>query len=308
MQDLYAYKSLKSRKPDSQYQDALRRILKEGEWVEPIHKVMLGADRAKMLVGLQLRYEIENGFPLITERDLSGKFMAGAIGEIAAFINGEHTQAGLEKYGCKWWKKWVTKEKCAIFGLPEGDLGPGSYGAAFHDFPNPNDDGAFNQFKEVMAQMKERPFLRTHIISPWIPPYTIQHKGLPPRKVVVAPCHGWLHFMLTPNKKELSLHHFQRSGDMPVGVPFNIMQYASLGMAVSQILGYKFVRLIHTISDAHIYESQIPFVKKLLEREPRRLPTVTMNTKLKNIFAIRPKHFDVADYKPHEKMLIPTPV
>ncbi|MBI5138614.1 MAG: thymidylate synthase [Candidatus Vogelbacteria bacterium] len=300
--NIYAYKSFKSRKPDTQYRDVLRKILKEGEWVNPIQ-----GGRSKMLVGVQLRYEMENGFPLITERDMSGNFMAGAIGEIAAFLNGEHTQTGLEKYGCKWWKKWVTKEKCDIFKLPEGDLGPGSYGAAFHDFPNPIGE-PFNQFKEVMAQMKERPFLRTHIISPWIPPYTIQHKGLPPRKVVVAPCHGWLHFMISPDKKELSLHHFQRSGDMPVGVPFNIVQYASLGMAVSQVLGYKFVRLIHTISDAHIYESQIPFVKQLIEREPRKLPTVTMNTELKNIFAIRPKQFDLADYKPHEKMLIPTPV
>ncbi len=264
-------------------------------------------NRAKMLVGVQLRYEIEQGFPLVTERDMSGNFMAGAIGEIAAFVNGARTQAELEKFGCKWWGRWVTKERCDMFELPEGDLGPGSYGAAFHDFPTP-DGASFNQFKEVMAQMKQMPFLRTHVISPWIPPHTIQHKGLPPRKVVVAPCHGWLHFLITPDKKELSLHHFQRSGDMPVGVPFNIVQYASLGMAVSQILGYTFVRLIHTISDAHIYESQIPFVKQLLLREPRRLPTVTMNTELKNIFAMRPKHFDLADYKPHEKMLIPTPV
>ncbi len=131
-----------------------------------------------MIVGAQLRYKIENGFPVITERDLSGSMFSGALAEHVAFLNGARTQAELEKFGCKWWSKWVTKEKCAIFGLPEGDLGDGSYGAAWATFPT-KEGKPFNQIKHVVQQMKERPYLRTHLISPWIPQYRFSTKVLP---------------------------------------------------------------------------------------------------------------------------------
>src|SRR5581483_2251553 len=213
-------KPFAERTPDPQYQDLLRKIFEEGVDVTPIHGKLAGnkpAEKSRMLVGQQLRYSLENGFPVITERDLSGPFLVGALAEHIAFLHGARTQADLEKFGCKWWSKWVTPEKCSIFGLPPGDLGDGSYGAAWASFPTKEGE-PFNQITHVVQQIKERPYLRTHFISPWIPQYTLQHEGLT-RRVVVAPCHGWIHILAFPETKEIVVHHFQRSGDFPVGVP-----------------------------------------------------------------------------------------
>ena len=294
-------KTYSERTPDPQYQNLLRKILEEGVEVLPIH-----GEKAKMLVGQQLRYRLENGFPVITERDLSGHFFRGALAEHVAFLHGARTQSELEKFGCKWWKAWVTKEKCDVFGLPEGDLGDGSYGAAWAAFPTKEGE-PFNQIENFVKQIKERPHLRTHFISPWIPQYTLQHSGLR-RRVVVAPCHGWIHALAFPETKELVIHHFQRSADFPVGVPFNIIQYAAFGMMLAQILDYSLREVVYTFSDAHIYESQYEKVRELLTREPRRLPTVTLDPSIKDIFDFRPEHFALSDYEPHPKMVIPTPV
>ncbi|MGB3988413.1 MAG: thymidylate synthase [Minisyncoccales bacterium] len=294
-------KLFEQRIPDSQYGDMLKKILYEGRDVLPIH-----GEKAKMIAGAQLRYDIDNGFPVITERDLSGSFFKNALAEHIGFLNGARTQDELEQFGCNWWKRWVTKEKCEIFGLPEGDLGDGSYGAAWATFPTTEGDG-FNQIKEVIRQLKERPYLRTHFISPWIPQYAIQHSDLK-RKVVVAPCHGWIHILAFPEAKELSIHHFQRSADFPVGVPFNIIQYAAFGLMVAQLIDYKLKEVIYTFSDAHIYESQIDYVKDLISREPRRLPTVELDPEINDIFDFRPEHFTLKDYDPHSKMMIPTPI
>lgn len=294
-------KLFEQRIPDSQYGDMLKKILYEGRDVLPIH-----GEKAKMIAGAQLRYDIDNGFPVITERDLSGSFFKNALAEHIGFLNGARTQDELERFGCNWWKRWVTKEKCEIFGLPEGDLGDGSYGAAWATFPTTEGNG-FNQIKEVIKQLKERPYLRTHFISPWIPQYAIQHSDLK-RKVVVAPCHGWIHILAFPEAKELSIHHFQRSADFPVGVPFNIIQYAAFGLMVAQLIDYKLKEVIYTFSDAHIYESQIDYVKDLISREPRRLPTVELDPEINDIFDFRPEHFTLKDYDPHSKMMIPTPI
>lgn len=294
-------KNITERTPDSQYQNLLRKIMTEGTEVLPIH-----GEKAKMLVGQQLRYKMDNGFPVITERDLSAHFFTGALAEHIAFLHGARTQAELEKFGCNWWKRWVTKEKCDIFGLPEGDLGDGSYGAAWASFPTKEGE-PFNQIKHLIQQIKERPYLRTHFLSPWIPQYTLQHEGLR-RKVVVAPCHGWIHVLCFPETKEIVIHHFQRSADFPVGVPFNIIQYAGFGLMLAQVIGYSLREVVYTFSDVHIYESQYAKVEEILKREPRRLGTVTLDSSITDMFDFRPEHFTLTDYEPHPKMLIPTPV
>jgi len=294
-------KPYNERVPDRQYQDLLKKIMDEGIEVMPIH-----GEKARMLVGQQLRYKLENGFPVITERDLSGPLFKGALAEHIAFLHGARTQAELEKFGCNWWKRWVTKEKCAIFGLPEGDLGDGSYGAAWASFPT-KEGKPFNQIENLVQQIKERPYLRTHFLSPWIPQYTLQHSGLT-RKVVVAPCHGWVHILAFPETKEIVIHHFQRSADFPVGVPFNIIQYAAFGLMLGQVLGYSLKEVVYTFSDIHVYESQYEKVNELLKREPLRLPTVALDASITDIFDFRPEHFSLTDYEPHPKMMIPTPV
>ncbi len=294
-------KSQNQRTPDSQYQDTLKKIMEEGREVMPIH-----GEKTKMIIGAQLRYSMSNGFPVITERDLSGPFFEGAIAEHIAFLNGARTQKELEEFGCKWWHRWVTKEKCSNFNLPEGDLGDGSYGAAWFSFPT-KEGKPFNQIEEVITQLKERPYLRTHLISPWIPQYTIQHSGRT-RKVVVAPCHGWIHILAFPETKEISIHHFQRSADFPVGVPFNIIQYAVFGLMVSHVIGYSLKEVIYTFSDAHIYESQFDKVQELISREPKVFPNVEIDKSINNIFDFRVNHFTLKDYDPHPKTGIPTPV
>ncbi|MCR4312099.1 MAG: thymidylate synthase [Candidatus Uhrbacteria bacterium] len=295
-------KPVAERTPDYQYHDLLKKIMDEGIDVKPIQ-----GESSRMILGAQMHFSLENGFPMMTERDLSGRFMVGALGEHFAFLHGARTQEELKAFGCAWWKRWVTKERCDIFNLPEGDLGPGSYGPAWTAFPTA--EGApFNQIEHVVKQIKERPNLRTHIISPWIPQYTLQHSELPPRKVVVAPCHGYLHVLVFPETKQLSVHHFQRSGDIPVGVVFNIIQYAAFTMMLAQVTGYTPKELVYTISDAHIYESQFEHVKQLLAREPRTFPTMMLDSGVKDLLDFRPEHFTLTDYTPHEAMIIPTPV
>jgi len=289
------------RTPNWQYSSLLQEILNRGRRVMPQQ-----GEGARCLIGRQMRFLFENGFPLMTERDLSGFFFKGAIGELCCFLNGGRTQEKLTEFGCSWWKRWITPEKCAKRGLEPGDLGPGSYGAAWRTFPT-SEGGTFDQITSLVEQMKELPHLRTHFVSPWIPQYIYRGTGKV-QKVVVAPCHGWLHVNLDPENKELYLHHFQRSADAPVGLVFNIAQYAALAMMLAQVLGYTAKELIYTISDAHIYDSQVKYVEELLHRTPRRFPTVTLDPTITDIFAFRPEHLTISDYEPYPEMKIPTPV
>src|SRR6185369_5590478 len=167
--------------------------------------------------------------------------------------------------------------------LEEGDLGPGSYGAAFHDFPQP-DGGTYNQFKNIIEQIREFPHLRTHFISPWIPFYTIRGEGKQ-QKVVVAPCHGWIHLRVLDGK--LTLHMFQRSADVPVGVPSNMVQYGALLMMIAQATGLIPYEYIHSFSDAHIYVDQVPAVETMLAREPKVLATMKLDPSVTDFFAFR---------------------
>ena len=139
------------RTPDTQYRNILKTILESGE----IQSTTWQGVGAKFIFGeLSMHFNLQNGAPLINERKIS--FWPQAIGEIFAFVNGTRSQRELENFGCRWWSQWTTPEKCSSFGLSAGDLGPGSYGAAFHDFPTGN--GNFNQFEYLIAQMKKYPF------------------------------------------------------------------------------------------------------------------------------------------------------
>ena len=295
-------KPYSERIPDTQYQNLLRLIMEKGRDTMPIHGIA-----ARSIVGHQIRYDMANGFPLMTERDLAKTF-PGALGEHIGFLNGARTLEDLKKYGMPavYWDRWVTKEKCAIFNLPEGDLGDGSYGAAWGSFPTAEGE-PFNQIKHVVQQIRERPYLRTHFVSPWIPQYVLQHEGLT-RRVVVAPCHGWIHIFTYPDTKEVVIHHFQRSADVPIGVVSNIAQYAAFGMMLAQVIGYRMKELVLTFSDAHIYHNQFEAVAELLAREPRPFPTVTLDTSIDDIFMFRPHHFTLSDYDSHAKIVIPTAI
>lgn len=287
-----------TRTPDYQYRELLKEILDTGEVV----KSQTGTDTISLIGPRPIHYKLENGFPLITERNMAPTFKNGkptvwkqALGEIIGFINGARTLSELEEYGCYWWRHWATDKKCAKRGLEPGDLGPGSYGAAFHDFPTA-DGGTYDQFKNIVEQIKELPHLKTHLISPWIPQYTIRGTGKQ-QKVVVCPCHGWVHINIRGDK--LILHMFQRSGDVPVGVPSNFVQYAALTMMIAQATGYKAYEFVHSFSDAHIYVDQVPAVEKMLSREPRPFPVMELKTDKTDLFAFRTDDFELSEYDPY---------
>jgi len=292
-------KPLSERTPDAQYQRLLRDILERGERTNS----QQGVDAITLMGPNPLHFKLENGFPIINERNMAPKesenlpvtIWRQAIGEMCAFVNGVRTQKGLEEFGCHWWQSWVTPEKCAKRGLEAGDLGPGSYGAAFHDFPMVGGE-TYNQFQNIIEQIREFPHLRTHFISPWIPQYTIRGEGKH-QKVVVAPCHGWIHLRVLDNK--LTLHMFQRSADVPVGVPANMVQYGALLMMIAHATGTIPYEYIHSFSDAHIYVDQVPAVETMLAREPKILATVKMDTDVKDFFEYRHGHFTLEDYTPH---------
>lgn len=288
------YLPFNQRVPNWDYTNALKTILEKG--------LRTGSATGTGTItypGVQMRFLVKDGAPLVTMRDLapprrkSPTIWQQAIGEILAFINGACTQDEMVKFGCHWWKHWLTEEKCRKRGLETGNLGLGSYGHSFGHYDT--SDGPFDQFDGIMLQMKERPELKTHIIDPWQPQFvlrTSKHK----QKVVVCPCHGWMHFIV--HEKGLTLHMFQRSGDMPVGVPQNMIQYFALLLLVANHIGVPAYEMVHTVSDAHIYENQIDGVRELISRDPKPFPTLEFNPHGNHPRDYRYQDFKLKDYDP----------
>ena len=303
------------RTPDHQYHELLQTLHETGR------AAASGMDEgSRELLGHMMRFDLRNGFPLITERDLTrgttpeiianyesnpGKRpVAGAVkqglAEIIGFINGARTQEELESYGCKFWRPWTTDEaKAKKRGLELGDLGPGSYGAAFHDFPD--GDTTFDQYAAMIEQIKSRPELRTHIISPFIPPYISRAPGRT-QKVLVVPCHGLQHYNIDTVNKEISLVHWQRSADVPIGLPFNMVHYGALLMMVGQVTGYTPKELVFQISNAHVYNQHHDHVEELLSREPMAFPRLTIDPSIKKLEDFRVEHFWIEEYHAHPPM------
>lgn len=310
------YKKVEDRVPDTQYQELLAYIRENGKDKVPIHARLdenkgTGHANSKEVTGRMISYDMSNGFPVLTERKLEKAFK-GAIGELVGFINGAKTLDELEKYGMPrvWWENWVTKEKCDIFGLPEGHLGDGSYGATLTG--NTKDGFKFDQILAIERQMKKMPFLRTHVLTTWNPALSMgdEEQGFK-RQVIVAPCHGnFIHFTLFDDAKELEMTHTQRSADIPVGAQFNIIEWSILGLMVSHILGYKFTKYTHFFSNPHYYDLQEDSVTELLSREPKRFPTVRIkdDCTAKSLKDFRPDDFILEDYESHPWFTIPTPV
>jgi thymidylate synthase len=286
------YRPYDEREPDAQYRQLLGRIVADG-----IPAPTRQGPQALTLMQQAMRFELANGFPVITERSLKS-FWRKPIGELCAFINGATTLDELAAFGCDWWGAWATPAKTSKRGLPPGDLGPGSYGGAFRRFPT-SDGGGFDQFQHLVEQLRELPADRTHFVSPWIPQYQVRGRGKTPQ-TTISPCHGWVHVRVLGGG--LHLHMFQRSGDVPVGVPANMVQYAALLLMLEQLTGIEAVAYYHTISDAHIYSDQLDHVQVMLGREERRLPSVYLNEtgqKVTDIHDFRAEHFEIADYAPH---------
>lgn len=313
MSTIIDYKPTSDRTPDGQYEALLRELVEKGKKKVSIHASLpenAGSEHkfCLELSGRTLTYDLTNGVPLLPIRDLKAS-CKGAIGEIVAFINGARTLEELEHYGCPkvFWERWVSKEKCANFELPEHDLGPGSYGAALTNMPMP-DGKSFDQVEALIRQMKRAPHLRTHVITTWYPPFALADKEQgAPRKVVVAPCHGnMIQFNVFPDTNEMDMVHVQRSADVPVGLPLNLIEWTAFGMMVSYMTGIKLREYIHMLPNPQIYDIQIPQINELLEREVRKLPTLHLrpNREIKSIKDFRRDDFVLEDYDPHPKMVV----
>jgi thymidylate synthase len=294
--EMPSYLPFEERLPSTQYQDMLRTIRDTGVRVE----TKQGVD-ALAIAGHSMRFPMQHGAPVITERSIKG-FASKAIGELCAFINGARTLDEFAAFGCDWWGEWATESKCVKRGLEPGDLGPGSYGHAFRNFTTNLDDAGdegFDQLPHLIRKLQDLPDDRTALMSPWIPQANHRDAQTKSRNTI-APCHGWIHALVFNGK--LHVIHNQRSGDTPIGVPSNMVQYAALALMIEHLTGYELVEYVHWIQYAHIYVNQLEQVDEMLTREPRRLPTLKLTEEARaidDVHDFRAEHFLIADYEPH---------
>jgi len=269
-----------------QYVDLVKYVLENGQKKTDPQKVGNIA-----ICGYQMRFNLEEGFPLITTRSLKGSWKA-MVHELLWFISGSTSVSDLNKYGVHIWDQWATPEICSSLGLKTGDLGP-VYGKQWRSFDGGGEP--VDQIKVLLKDIKSNPDSRRLVVTSWNPAEI--------DKVFVAPCHCFFKFFHAQG--ELSLHLFQRSADVPIGVPFNIAEYALFLMMVAQVTGLKAKEFIHTFSDTHIYLDQIEQMKELVKRMPRKLPRVKINPKVKSIFDFKFEDFTLENYDPHPPMKIP---
>ena len=270
-----------------QYQEMLRRILETGQRKGDPHGVGNIA-----VCGHHMRFDVSDRFPLITTRSLAKSFKAAVV-ELLWYLSGERRVDFLHKHGVHLWDQWATPEICAQYGLEPGDLGR-IYGPQWIRWRT-SSGGEINQIKNVIADLKRFPDSRRHVVTAWNPQDV--------DGVFVAPCHCFFKFFHAQGK--LSLHLFQRSADAPVGVPFDIAEYAMFLRMVAQVVGMEVGEFVYDTSDTHIYLNQIEQTRELLTREPRPLPRIEINPDVKDIFAFRPEDFALLDYDPHPAMKIP---
>lgn len=269
------------------YHTMLRRILREGERKGDPHGVGNYA-----VCGHHMRFDLSKGFPLITTRSLAKSWTAMVV-EVLWFLSGESRVDFLHNHGVHFWDQWATPEICLQYGLEPGDVGR-IYGPQWIHWRT-STGAEINQIKNVIADLQRSPDSRRLVVTAWNPEDV--------DSVFVAPCHCFFKFFHAQGK--LSLHLFQRSADAPVGVPFDIAEYALFLTMVAQIVGMEVGELVYDTSDTHIYLNQLDQVKELLTRKPRKLPTLEINPDVKDIFAFRPGDFHLKDYTPHPALKIP---
>lgn len=277
----------------SQYQQLLRAILEHGSW-SPTRQ----GPRTQTYLNFTMRYDLAAEFPMITERSIAN-FWQAPIGELVAFINGARTLDELRSYGCTWWDPWGSENKCHKRGLETGDIGPGSYGDVFTNFPGP-DGTMFDQWPALVDQIKTNPEVKTHVITNWKAGHLTRAYGHQPT-ATIAPCHG--HVQVTILDGKLHLTMVQRSGDVPVGVPANMVQYAAIALALCHLTGYAPGEFHHHIVNAHLYEDQLPAAHELAyERSSPPLPFMKYVGNATDIKWVRADQFELHGYRPNAPM------
>lgn len=231
------------------------------------------------IFGHQMSFDLEEGFPLLTTKKLHTKSI---IYELLWFLRGDTNVHYLQEHGVRIWNEWADEN---------GDLGP-VYGHQWRSWPA-HDGGTIDQIKNVVEMIKKSPESRRLIVSAWNVADIDQMK--------LPPCHTMFQFYVADGR--LSCQLYQRSGDVFLGVPFNIASYALLTMMMAQVCGLKPGKFVHTLGDAHIYLNHIEQIKLQLTREPYALPTMKINPDVKDIFSFQYEDFVLENYQcwPHIK-------
>ena len=229
----------------------------------------------KSVFGYQMRFNLADGFPLLTTKKLHTKSI---IHELLWFLKGDTNIKYLKENGVSIWDDWADEQ---------GNLGP-VYGYQWRNWPTPN-GGHIDQITQVIDMIKKNPDSRRLIVSAWNVADINQMK--------LPPCHAFFQFYVADGK--LSCQLYQRSADIFLGVPFNIASYALLTMMVAQVCGLKTGEFVHTLGDAHLYSNHLDQAKLQLTRDCRPLPTMKINPNITSIFDFQFSDFELHDYNPH---------
>lgn len=298
---------------EQQYLNLLEDILKNGKFKDDRTKT-----GTKSLFGRQLRYDLSEGFPLLTTKKV---FLKGIIYELLWFLRGESNIKYLVDNGVHIWDEWPYKyyrqknkgkkiltqeeyvekvKKDKKFAKKWADLGP-VYGVQWRHWKRQGKKEV-DQINTVIEDIKKTPFSRRLIVTAWNPGEIddiVKREGLPP-------CHTLFQFYVNDGK--LSVQLYQRSADSFLGVPFNIASYALLLMMIAQVTRLKPGEFIHTFGDVHIYSNHIKQVKEQLKRKPKKLPRIKINPKVKDISKFRFEDFILEDYDPYPPIKAPVAV
>ncbi|MFC2186189.1 thymidylate synthase [Fulvivirgaceae bacterium LMO-SS25] len=253
-----------------QYHDLMRRILEEG-----VSKSDRTGTGTISVFGHQMRFDLAKGFPLLTTKKVHTRSI---IHELLWFLKGDTNIAYLKENGVSIWDEWANEK---------GDLGP-IYGYQWRSWPTP-DGQHIDQISQVIDQLKNNPDSRRIIVSAW----NVSEIS----KMALPPCHAFFQFYVANGK--LSCLLYQRSADVFLGVPFNIASYALLTMMVAQVCDLEPGEFIHTLGDAHLYSNHLEQADLQLSRDFRPLPSLKLNSEVKNIFDFKFEDISIENYDPH---------
>ncbi|OGE73846.1 MAG: thymidylate synthase [Candidatus Doudnabacteria bacterium RIFCSPLOWO2_02_FULL_42_9] len=299
---------MQTKHPEYQYLDLLKQILDKG-----FRKVDRGTgDASYSIFGPQMRFDLSEGFPLLTTKKV---FWKGVVEELYWFMSGQSNVSYLTRKGVHIWddypykiysKKYpnqLAKEQFVeklktddAFAKEHGEL-PKIYGELWRRWPTRTPGRTVDQLGWAVQELKDDPNAHNLIVNSWNPEYlyTMATNEDAARYPI---CHNMYQFNVIDDK--LSLHLYQRSADMFLGVPFNIASYALLTMILAQVTGYKPGEFIHSFGDTHIYEKHLDAVKEQLQRTPNAFPRIELDPSVKSIDDFKPELVKLIDYKPHD--------
>jgi thymidylate synthase len=253
-----------------QYLELVRHVLEHGSRKED----RTGTGTLSVF-GYQMRFDLAAGFPLLTTKRLH---LRSIVHELLWMVEGSTSVRDLQRHGVTIWNEWADAE---------GELGP-VYGRQWRAWPTSTGQ-AVDQLSNLVAQIRAEPHSRRLVVSAWNPGELDQ--------MALAPCHALFQFWVADGR--LSCQLYQRSGDVFLGVPFNIASYALLTLMIAQVTDLEVGELVHTLGDAHLYLNHLDQARLQLGRAPNTLPKMCLNPEVRSLFAFRFEDFELLDYHPH---------